>query len=71
MPMDVGKKHIMSLDKSEADTGTKEEEAQQEEVYSVYDEEGGFVCCIGKGCGWQTKGKGKGKGKFDGVCYNC
>ncbi len=36
----------------------------------MYDEEGGFVCLIGKG-GWQTKGNGKGKGKFDGTCYNC
>ena len=40
-PMDADKKHVMSLDKSEADTGMKEEEeeeeeeAHQEEVYPV------------------------------------
>ena len=71
VPMDVDKKHVMSLDKTEGDTDMKEEEAHQEEAYPGYSEEGGVMCYIGKGGGWQTKGKGKSKGRFDGVCYNC
>ena len=73
-PMDVDKKHVMILDKEESDQAQREDEATTEENYPVYDSDGGFVCYVGKGGGWQPKGKGKGKGKagrFEGVCYNC
>ena len=47
----------------------------QSEEQCLYDEEGGFLCYIGKNGqgGWQSKGKGKGKGKgkFQGDCFNC
>ena len=73
-PMDVDKKHIMSIEKEGQEAKEKEEEEPVEEQYPVYDDEGGFVCFIGKGGSnnWQTKGKGKSKGgKFEGTCYNC
>ena len=70
-PMDIDKKHVMSVDQHEPDTNKKDEEAQQEDMYPVYDEEGGLLYYIGKEGSWHAKGKGKGKGKFEGVCYNC
>ena len=78
-PMDVEKKNLMNLDMNEE--GSKEEENAGEEKtdrpeqdqHCLYDEDGGFLCFIGKNGqgGWQQKGKGKGKGKFQGECFNC
>ena len=70
-PMDVEKKNLMSVEKEEAEASSKEDEGQVDEGYPVYDEEGSFLCYIGKGASgnWQSKGKGKGKNGI--VCYNC
>jgi len=70
-PMDIVKKYVRSVDQHEPDTNKKDEEAQQEDMYPVYDEEGGLLYYIVKEGSWHAKGKGKGKGKFEGVCYNC
>ena len=77
--MEVDKKNLMNLDSKVE--GNKEVHEQNEEKTDkpeedeccLYDEEGGFLCYIGKKAqgGWQQKGKGKGKGKFQGECYNC
>ena len=69
--MDVEKKNLMSVEKEEVEPSSKEDEGQADEAYPLYDEEGSFLCYIGKGASgnWQSKGKGKGKTSI--VCYNC
>ena len=77
-PMDVDKKYVMSVEKGQNHQGDnagveKDDNSEEEEQQCLYDEDGGFVCFIGRSSegGWQTKGKSKGKGKFEGTCYNC
>ena len=82
-PMDVDKKGLHNLEQK-VESCTESQDGQegfgsrpedQAEEQCLYDEEGGFLCYIGKsGQGsWQSKGKGKGKGKgkFQGECFNC
>ena len=80
MPMDI-EKRLLSVTEGGGAGGDDDErkehnESQDNKIENegeyLYDENGGFVCFIGKGAGggWQVKGKGKGKAN-ERACYNC
>ena len=80
MPMDI-EKRLLSVTEGGGAGGDDDErkehnESQDNKIENegdhLNDENGGFVCFIGKGAGggWQVEAKGKGKAN-ERACYNC